>query len=61
MVALLSLLRSGAVAQWRGCAVRGGSTIKDEDRGSRICCAVVCALRNGEGGEESENVKVKLP
>ena len=49
------------VAHWRCCAVRGGSRIEDEDRGSRICCGVVCALRKGEGGEESENVKVRLP
>ena len=42
--------------------MRGGSRIEDVDRGLvRICCAVVCALRKGEGGEESKNVKVKLP
>ena len=55
-------LRSGAVAQWRSCAVAllrccavdRGSKMWIEDQGS-------VALQKGEGGGESENVKLTLP
>ena len=47
----MALLRSGSVAQ---CAVDRGSKMWIEDQGS-------VALRKGEGGGESENVKLTLP
>ena len=59
----VALLRGGAVARLRSgvvaqCAVDRGSKMRIEDQGSD---ALLFALRKGEGGEESENAKVKLP
>ena len=53
----VALLRSGAVAQWRFCAVallRNGAV-------ALLRRGICCALQKGEGGGESENVKVKVP
>ena len=54
---LRTLLRSDAVAQRCCCAARCGSRIEDEDRRSRICCAVVALCKREREGKRMRTLK----